>query len=985
MGNIMKKTAIVLLLLVFATSLTLFFTACSSDKIATPNNLVVDEENVLTWDEVDNCKGYTIQITNYETGEVTEASSRRATFSLIVLQEGDYDVQVRALPSSRRLSASDWSKKLSFHKDYETGCVYNLINDGREYEVLKVGLASGEFTIEDEYRGKPVTRLADSAFKRSKAVTAITIGNNVSYIGASCFQSCLNLTKVVIPDTVSEIGVACFQSCTSLTEVNIPKNLTMIPGNAFQGCKALTSLDFGNNLIEIGEYAFSGCSKLGEVVIPDSVTTINKNAFEYCTELKKLTIGKNVEIIYSDAFQRCSLSEGIVFAEDGKLSILDSSVFAYSSGLKGVDLPEGLTTIGSNCFASSPEFEHITIPDTVEVVGGYITYKTKMFTEECSQNGTDFVYADKWLVGVPQNLKDTLKYVGGTPTEDEEPGDRIAIKPGTVGIAANTFRFMLETLEVNIPNGVKYIGDYCFRYCAKLWKFNAYGCNTLKVLGMGVFYDCTELLNVSLGQNLEEIGAYAFCKCEKLELPNEDSINRIMPSSVTKVGAYAFIHSSIWKSQIENTVIYVGDWAVGSEADTQTIILREGTKGIADYAFQQKESLTTVKTSDEALWYIGEGAFYMCQALRSFQIGSYVKQINDFTFYGCVNYSDTGAPQRLERIGRSAFYACQSIESLNLSDCQSLTDIGYSAFAYCSSLKSLILPDYITQIKSYTFYECDALESISIPDSVETIGMQAFYSCDNLKTIDFEQSETAKYGLKTIGKDAFFLCYSIEKINIPNTVTKIEDSAFYGCASVGELTLGSAVDYIGDNAFFGLSAITDVAIGNKVTHIGNYAFGNCESLNSIVLSQNTEWIGAFAFYQCTYATIYTDATERLPDWQESLNASLRPVVWGATLSEDGTYVLSLTKTENSVTNANEFNPVSAPSRIGYDFVGWTTVEGGTTAEYSAKDVIDVENGTVLYAVWKEKTATPDTPVTPDEPIVPDVDEPCDSGEEGVNP
>lgn len=983
----MKKTAIVLLLLVFATSLTLFFTACTSDKIATPKNLVVDEENVLTWDEVDNCKGYTIQITNYETGEVTEDSSRKATFSLTVLQEGDYDIQVQALPSSRRLSASEWSKKLSFHKDYETGCVYNLINEGREYEVLRVGLATGEFTIEDEYRGNPVTRLADGAFKRSKAVTAITIGKNVSYIGASCFQSCINLTKVVIPDTVSEIGVACFQSCASLAEVNIPKGISVIPGNAFQGCKAITSLDFGDNLTEIDEYAFSGCSSLSEVVIPDSVTAINKNAFEYCSELKKLTIGKNVEIIYSAAFQRCSLSDGIVFAEGGKLSILDSSVFAYASGLKGVDLPEGLTTIGSNCFASCPEFEHITIPDTVEVVGGYITYKTKMFTEEYSKNGTDFVYADKWLVGVPQNIKDTLKYVGGTPSEGvvDEPGDRIAIRPGTVGIASNTFRYMLETLEVNIPNGIKYIGDYCFQYCAKLWKVNAYRCNTLKVLGTGAFYDCIELSDVALGQNLEEIGAYAFCRCEKLNLPNSESINRIMPSSVTKVGAYAFIHSGIWTSQKENTVIYVGDWAVGSESDTQTIILREGTKGIADYAFQQQESLTTVKTIDETLLYIGEGAFYLCQGLKSFQIGSYVKQINDFTFYGCVNYTDTGAPQRLEKIGRSAFYACQSIESLNLSDCQSLTDIGYLAFAYCSSLKSLILPEYIPEIKSYTFYECDALESISIPDSVETIGAQAFYSCDNLKTIDFEQSETAKYGLETIGKDAFFLCYSLEKINIPNTVTKIGDSAFYGCASVVELTLGSAVNYIGDNAFFGLSAITDVAIGNKVEHIGNYAFGNCESLNSIVLSKNTEWIGVFAFYQCTYATIYTDATESLPDWHENLNASFRPVVWGATLSEDGTYVLALTKTENSVTNANEFNPVSAPSRIGYDFVGWTTVEGGTTAEYVAKDVLSIENGTVLYAVWTEKTVTPDTPVTPDEPIIPGVDEPSDSGEEGVNP
>lgn len=962
----MKKAIIFVLLCVFSLSLVLGLTACASDKIATPDNLTVDEENTLTWDEVDNCKGYTIEVTDYVTKEVEEFSTRKATYSLTVLTEGDYDIRIQALPSTRRLKSSDWSKTMFFHKEYETGCVYSLIDNDREYEITRVGRASGAFTLEDEYRGKPVTRIADGAFKRSKAVTSVTVGKNVVYIGSDCFNSCYNLEEVVLPNTISEMGSACFQGCSALKSVNIPTGIDTIGDYTFSGCKLLESVEIHDRITTIGEYAFSSCSTIPEIVIPDNVTEIGESAFSGCKSVKKITLGNGVSVINKLTFYGCALDDGIVFGDQGNLLAIDTKAFAGARGLKGVDLPEGLTYIGANCFLDCSEFEHITIPDTVTTIGSAAFYKTKLYTEEQAETGTEFVYADKWLIGASNAIKNTLVFVGGNAEEGEAEGERMQIRNDTVGIASAVFRYSLKLMSVKLPKSIRYIGSSAFYQCPQLGTFDAYTCDKLEYVGSGAFYECTNLDVVRLGQNLREIGSYAFYNCEKLNIAADaspETVAQIMPDSVEKVGGYAFYKSGIWNASSGTGVIYVGNWVVGRGGGTaSSITLKEGTVGIADYALSDYTAgdngtkLKIVSTTDESLLYIGEGAFYDCSELITFEIGSYVKHINDFTFYGCVNYQNAGLPLRLEHIGRSAFYACQSLKTFDLSSCHDLSEIGMFAFGYCSSLEEIYLPEFITEIKPYTFYECDALKSVSIPEGVESIEKQAFLGCDNLQTVTFEQSENATEGLEVIGDSAFYLCYSIEEIALPDTVTTVSDSAFYGCVGIKELKLSDSLTYIGDSAFYNLNVLTDVIIGKNVEYIGTYAFGNCENLKSITLSKEVEWIGAYAFFQCSFSTIYTDATEALEDWHGRINPSYLPIVWGVTLSDDASYVVSFTKTETSVENANEYNRVTAPSRKGYDFVGWTTVEGGTSPEYGASDLVSLENGVTVYAIWRESSA-----------------------------
>ena len=136
-----------------------------------------------------------------------------------------------------------------------------------------------------------------------------------------------------------------------------------------------------------------------------------------------------------------------------------------------------------------------------------------------------------------------------------------------------------------------------------------------------------------------------------------------------------------------------------------------------------------------------------------------------------------------------------------------------------------------------------------------------------------------------------------------------------------------------------------------VKSIGKYAFLRWKAVKSVVLSKDVETIGDHAFNACNSATFYTDAQSIMPKWSKNWNSSYRPVVWNCTLSEDKTYVVSVTIGENGISNPLAKGGISAPVRDGYSFAGWTTKENSTEIEFSASNITKAEEGVTLYAVW----------------------------------
>lgn len=102
-------------------------------------------------------------------------------------------------------------------------------------------------------------------------------------------------------------------------------------------------------------------------------------------------------------------------------------------------------------------------------------------------------------------------------------------------------------------------------------------------------------------------------------------------------------------------------------------------------------------------------------------------------------------------------------------------------------------------------------------------------------------------------------------IQIPNTVTKIEnssyrDGAFYGCTALASVTLSDSLTTIGCGAFGGCpltsinipEGVTEIVGGSGSPYEG--AFADCLSLVSVTLPESLKIIGNFTFYQCTTLT-----------------------------------------------------------------------------------------------------------------------------------
>ena len=128
---------------------------------------------------------------------------------------------------------------------------------------------------------------------------------------------------------------------------------------------------------------------------------------------------------------------------------------------------------------------------------------------------------------------------------------------------------------------------------------------------------------------------------------------------------------------------------------------------------------------------------------------------------------------------------------------------------------------------------------------VISIGRQAFDGCSGITSIEIPNSVT------TIEDYAFLGCTSLTSVDIPNSVTSIGDGAFYGCSSLTSVKIGNAITTIAAAAFFDCTSLTSIIIGNSVTTIEIYAFANCSSLASIEIPNSVTTIASAAFDDCT--------------------------------------------------------------------------------------------------------------------------------------
>ncbi len=228
-------------------------------------------------------------------------------------------------------------------------------------------------------------------------VPTFTVANGTKVIYSELFQYNKALTAISIPQDLTDLGTATFEGCTNLTDITIPASLLSVKDSTFKDCAGITSIALPEGLTSIGEKAFWGCSELQDLTLPQSTVSIGNDAFANIpygdSDENGWYFGNETNpYLFLRAVQKnvtsFSVPEGTVFIGEGAFgpcsktisSITFSSTVKHirSDVLKGCDnlyslhLPEGLLTIGDHAFMRNENLETVDIPASVVEIGKYV-------------------------------------------------------------------------------------------------------------------------------------------------------------------------------------------------------------------------------------------------------------------------------------------------------------------------------------------------------------------------------------------------------------------------------------------------------------------------------------------------------------------------------------------------------------------------------------------------------------------------------------
>ena len=687
-------------------------------------------------------------------------------------------------------------------------------------------------------------------WKGNTEITNVDL-NGIDTIGENCFCNCTKLSRINGMNSITAFGNSAFYNLSKLKVVGkFAAQVKYIGNYAFSGCSNMTG-----EIKQISEYigtsAFSGCSGItGKVILSGKLGKVSEKAFSN-TGIKEVEVQDGIETIGGDAFAVCKNLEKVMIADS--VRTIGRSAFEHCSSLKEITLP---ASAKYDTYVNSGSTTSATFVD-VEAEKIVFTKGTgEVFVPETDE---DWYHSN---ISLPWYSKDSLKEV-----EFEE---------GIEEIYAEALSGCWKVETIKIPETVKKIGDRAFANCTS-WTGEVYLPPKLESIGISAFSGCSKQIGkiillgnlrtisdsafsntgieeVEVQDGIESIGGDAFASCKKLK-------RVIIADSVRTIGRSAFEHCSSLKeitlpiSAKYDTYVNGGSTTSATFVDVQAekIVFTKGTGEVfvpetdkdwyhsnISLPWYSKDSLKEVEF-EEGIEKIYAEALSGCWKVETIKIPETVKKIGDRAFANCISW--TGKmylPPKLESIGASAFSGCgKQTGKVNLLG--NLKTVSESAFAN-TGIEEVTVQDGIESIGEDAFASCKKLKRVIIADSVMTIGRSAFEYCSSLKEITLPIS--AKYDTYVNGgstTSATFVDVQAEKI----VFTK----------GTGEVFVPETdKDWYHSNIslpWYSKDSLKEVEFEEGIEKIYAEALSGCWKVETIKIPETVKKIGDRAFANCT--------------------------------------------------------------------------------------------------------------------------------------
>jgi hypothetical protein len=749
-----------------------------------------------------------------------------------------------------------------------------------------------------------VTGIGYYAFWNCSDITAITIPSSVEYVVNNAFSGCSGLTTISYNATnctdMGNSSGAPFNGCTSVTTLSIGANVTSIPSYAFKGCTGLRTVNFdatnctsfgtqngisnntsittiyiGSGVTNIPSSAFSGCSGLTAVYYRGNIRqwceiTFNSQPLNYAHSLyinnslvTNLVIPNTITEIKANAFNGASCLTSITIPES--VTSIGNSAFWGCSGLSEITIPSSVTNIGANAFYNCRGLGNVTIPNSVNSIGSNAFYFVTNIIYYGTATGSPWgalsvngYYEDGLFY--TSMAKDTLVSAIRTITSANIPNSVIDIRP-------NALCDCDDMVLLTIGSSVENIGVSAFKNCTGLTivNFNATNCTSMGNIDLGtdntVFSGCTSLSTLNIGNNVTNIPDYSFCRCRALT-----SIS--IPNSVISIGENAFDGCSGLTGDltIPNYVTSIGASAFSGCSGLTSVTIGNSVTSIGNYAFNCSGLTMVNYTGTIAQWceivfgnsyanplYPGHNLYINNSLVTNLVISEPVTEIKEYSFNGARGLRTVTIGNSVTSIGFDAFMECSGLTSVSIGN--SVEVIGQEAFRLCSGLASVNLGNSVATIDQNAFEGCSGLTTVTIPESVTSIGREAFKGCSSLVEITIPFVGSSAYATTPANSTLFGYIFGLSSNETTTTQQYYSEDNYVRCLipnTLRRVTItGGKLLY---GAFYGCSMLTSVTIGNAIDSIGEKAFYGCSGLPSVTIPESVTDIGEWAFSGCNGLT-----------------------------------------------------------------------------------------------------------------------------------